>query len=200
MRLQLLSLLFLPFMVSASSNQQMVLSPSQDGIAHPFVPATNSGKPSLADLLTIESSASIFYSYARELELSELFTDPNARSTILVPTNKAVIALPRKPHQGPTPVDGGVILSDAEYDHMSKQNVERWVSAHIIPKSPISLSSEAEYETLLAGKNVSFALDDGETNTPEWSRVLVDGSMRLTGMKEASNGVLYILDGTITFD
>ena len=95
MRLQLLSLLVLPFLASASTDDQMVL-PGVD--KEPFVPVVNSGKPLLADLLTIESSASIFYSYARELELSKLFGDPNARNTLLVPTNKAVIALPRKPY------------------------------------------------------------------------------------------------------
>ena len=62
-----------------------------------YTPATNS-QPTLADLLTIESSASIFYSYAREVELSRLFADPDAESTLLVPTNKAVMALPRKPY------------------------------------------------------------------------------------------------------
>lgn len=61
------------------------------------MPVVNSGKPLLADLLTIESTASIFFSYARELELSQLFGNPHARTTVLVPTNKAVIALPRKP-------------------------------------------------------------------------------------------------------
>ena len=97
MRLQLLSLLVLPFLASASIDEQMVLPNTQPKADEPFVPVTYSGKPSLADLLTIESSASIFYSYAREVELSKLFTDHNARSTVLVPTNKAVIALPRKP-------------------------------------------------------------------------------------------------------
>ena len=97
MRLQLFSLLVLPLLASASTDEQMVLPSSQDGPGEPFVPVTYSDKPSLADLLTIESSASIFYSYAREVELSKLFTDHNARSTVLVPTNKAVIALPRKP-------------------------------------------------------------------------------------------------------
>lgn len=55
-------------------------------------------QPSLADLLTIESSASIFYSYARELELSKLFNEEGKeKMTLLVPTNKAVQALARKP-------------------------------------------------------------------------------------------------------
>ena len=32
-------------------------------------------------------------------------------------------------------MDDGVILSEAEFDNLSKQNVERWVSAHVIPVS-----------------------------------------------------------------
>ncbi|KAI0800607.1 hypothetical protein C8Q74DRAFT_1214484 [Fomes fomentarius] len=202
MRLQLLSLLVLPLLAWASTDEQMVLPSTQDGRSEePFVPVTYSGKPSLADLLTIETSSSIFYSYAREVEISKLFSDPNARSTVLVPSNKAVIALPRKPHEGTKPVDDGVVLSEVEFDSLSKENVERWVSAHIVPKYPISLSLDGEYETLLAEKNVTFTIiDDGDKDAPEWSRVLLDGSVRLTGVKEASNGVLYILDGTILFD
>jgi hypothetical protein len=56
-----------------------------------------SPKPTLADLLTIEPSASIFYSYARELELSARFADGSATYTLFVPTNKAIMALARKP-------------------------------------------------------------------------------------------------------
>lgn len=69
--------------------------------ADPYTPLTNS-QPSLADLLTIESSASIFYTYARELELSAIFSDTRAKSTVFVPTNKAVMALARKPYVSPT--------------------------------------------------------------------------------------------------
>ncbi|KAI8990661.1 hypothetical protein BD414DRAFT_413217 [Trametes punicea] len=178
----------------------MVLPTSQAGLGEPFAPVTFSGKPSLADLLTIESSASIFYSYARETELSKLFSDADARTTLLVPTNKAVIALPRKPHEGPAPVREGVILSEAEFDNLSKQNVERWVSAHIIPQSPISLDGPKEYETLLDGKNVTFTPEKGDKDAPVWARVLLNGNVRLKGMREASNGVMYILDGTVILD
>ncbi|KIY47221.1 hypothetical protein FISHEDRAFT_7086, partial [Fistulina hepatica ATCC 64428] len=49
--------------------------------------------PTLADpVLTVESSASIFHSYA----MSTQFSAADASMTLLVPTNKAVIALPRK--------------------------------------------------------------------------------------------------------
>jgi hypothetical protein len=59
---------------------------------------TSSKIPTLADLLTIESSASIFYSYARELPMSKILSDEGEQLTILVPTNKAVMALARKPY------------------------------------------------------------------------------------------------------
>ena len=61
-----------------------------------FSPRVHS-KPSLADLLTVETSVSIFYSYARELELSVSFANEQANLTILAPTNKAVMAMARKP-------------------------------------------------------------------------------------------------------
>ena len=53
--------------------------------------------PTLFDLLTIEPTTSIFFSYARELELSRLLVDLDSNITVLVPTNKAVMDLARKP-------------------------------------------------------------------------------------------------------
>ena len=117
------------------------------------------------------------------------------------------IARLRHRHEDPKPLDDGVILSEAEFDSMSKQNVQRWVSAHIIPVSPlprhgrsrvahrsppvwqsqISLASDGEYETLLSGKNVTFTVSGGDKNTPEWTHVVLDGSVRLLGMKEVSS-------------
>jgi len=64
----------------------------------PMQPASNpSNLPTLADVLTIEPSLSIFYSYARELDLSRLLSDDSARMTLLAPKNKAVMAMHRKP-------------------------------------------------------------------------------------------------------
>jgi len=155
--------------------------------------------PSLADLLTIESSVSIFYSYARELEFSALFSDPNASISVLVPSNRAVMALARKPHQGPTPLaDDGLEISDEEFDKKSKKNVESWISAHVIPESPIKLESK-EYPTLLERKSVRFTpVSKNDGKGPDWSRVTVEDGIHITGMKEGLNGVLYFIDGTIT--
>jgi Fasciclin domain len=67
--------------------------------------------PSIADLLTVERSVSIFYSYARETKFSKLLDDPSQNITVLAPTNKAVIALPRKPCVLTTSIDLFVVLT-----------------------------------------------------------------------------------------
>ncbi|KAJ4470246.1 hypothetical protein J3R30DRAFT_1243062 [Lentinula aciculospora] len=172
--------------------------------------------PSLADLLTIESSASIFYSYARELALSELFSERegsaqveeqiNGKSglTLLVPTNKAVMALARKPHRGPPPKDENedITISDEEFHKISKENVQRWVEAHIIPASPLTYPTPTTTcETLLQGKSVLFtSASPYEKDDEGWQKVIVEDGIRILRTKQASNGVLFLIDGTISVD
>jgi hypothetical protein len=45
------------------------------------------------------------------------------------------------------------------------------------------------YPTLLCGKAVTFSRSDspGRADAPEWSRVLLDGDIRIIGMKEVSS-------------
>jgi len=155
--------------------------------------------PTLFDLLTIEPTTSIFFSYARELELSRLLVDLNSNITVLVPTNKAVMALAKKPHQDSAPIDGSIKLTEQELEERSKKNVERWVSLHMIPKSPIPLASRT-YPTLAEGKTITFVETGKDTTSPEWNRVLVNGDIQIIKAKEAINGVLYVIDGTIQGD
>ncbi|KAI0783145.1 hypothetical protein C8Q75DRAFT_726577 [Abortiporus biennis] len=201
MRFHLFSFLILPLLASGSLDQQEILD-SSIHMPDTFTPLTHA-RPTVADLLTIESSASIFYSYAREVKLSETFNDINARMTVLVPTNKAVMALARKPHQGSAPVDDTIIISEEEFDAQSKHNVERWVSAHVIAQSPIVLPSDksvVEYPTMLEGKSVTFTGVADRAEDPEWAHVVIDKKMHIVSMREAENGVLYIVDGTVKFD
>jgi hypothetical protein len=91
MRLQLCSILALPLLAFASEGEQIFMA------ADPVL--QKSLQPTLADLLTLEPSTSIFYSYARELTSSNMFFDSDIGPiTLFVPTNKAVMALSRKPY------------------------------------------------------------------------------------------------------
>jgi len=194
MQFQLLVCLLLSVTTFASQDQQI---PMAHNAENDYTPLTTS-KPLLADLLTIESSASIFYSYARELELSRMLSDPSASITIFVPSNRAVMALARKPHQDPPPLaDDGIDISEEEFDKKSRKNVERWVSAHIIPESLITLKSQ-EYPTLLERKSIRITpVSKNNGKGADWSRVTVEDGVHITGMKEGLNGVLYFIDGTI---
>ncbi|KZV99621.1 hypothetical protein EXIGLDRAFT_605555 [Exidia glandulosa HHB12029] len=157
-------------------------------------------QPSLSDLLTLQSRVSIFHSYLRELE------DLNARisatageglnTTILVPTNRAVMALPRKPHLPADEKEDMPVISEQQAHKESQETLHRWIAAHFIPESPISF--DATYPTLLDGVSVSFTKVDS-TGAPSDYAVKVNdkADARIIDVKEAFNGVMYIIDGTI---
>ena len=91
---------FLPLLSITASIHTVAAA---DQIVLPNIPMdvnwpSSDGRPTLFDLLTIEPRTSIFFSYARELELSRLFVNVDSNITLLVPTNKAVMALARKPY------------------------------------------------------------------------------------------------------
>ena len=83
-------------LISAFQTEQVPLN-DPAAMSDEYTPQLAQGGPSLADLLTITPSVSIFYSYARELHLSAMFADPSRQLTLFAPTNKAVVSLPRKP-------------------------------------------------------------------------------------------------------
>ncbi|KAL1681547.1 hypothetical protein EV122DRAFT_287996 [Schizophyllum commune] len=160
-----------------------------------YTPELAQGGPSLADLLTITPSVSIFYSYARELQLSAMFADPSRQLTLFAPTNKAVVSLPRKPHEDPKIREG--VITEQEYDTRSKHNIERWVEAHIIPTSDLDLTPGKTVETMLSGKSITFEKLDQPGNE-DWQRVSLEDDVKVIEKKQGSNGVLYIIDGTVS--
>jgi len=89
-------------------------------------------------------------------------------------------------------------MSEAEYDAMTLDNVERWIRAHIIPTSPLPLEEDS-YDTLLPGKEISISRTGKPANTPSWDDFIIDDMARVLSISEASNGVLYIIDETIKF-
>jgi hypothetical protein len=94
----LLSLLSITLGIQAVAATDQIPLPNAPMDAN--LPTPNS-RLTLFDLLTIEPRTSIFFSYARELELGRLFVDVDSNLTLLVPTNKAVMALARKPYVFP---------------------------------------------------------------------------------------------------
>ena len=90
---------FVSSLVAAQSpfSKQMDSQIIIDGQGFDNTPGGEWQRPLLSDILTIQNSASIFYSYARETDTGKLLSKENSRITVFAPTNKAVMALARKP-------------------------------------------------------------------------------------------------------
>lgn len=103
--MRLLASLTLPFLLSRFVTAQYDFLKQMDSqitlggqnIDRSGTPDSEGQKPLLSDILTIQNSASIFYSYARETDTGKLLSKDGARITVFAPTNKAVMALARKP-------------------------------------------------------------------------------------------------------
>lgn len=39
-------------------------------------------------------------------------------------------------HEGPKPIEDGTIIFEEEFESKSRENVERWIQAHIVPVRP----------------------------------------------------------------
>lgn len=85
----LAAFLLFPLLSSALFSEQTVMGQAQTPVSRPT--------QTLADLLTIEPSASIFYDYARGISLGSKLNDKSSMFTVLVPRNKAVMKLAKKP-------------------------------------------------------------------------------------------------------
>ncbi|KAG8793194.1 hypothetical protein FRC12_003565 [Ceratobasidium sp. 428] len=152
--------------------------------------------PTLADVLTLQQGSSIFYDYVRDLpDVVGRLTDAggDTASTVFVPRNKDVIALARKPHLGSVE-DNIEILSGREHDERARKNVLKWISAHIIPSHPIELAGA--HSTMLEGKSITFKCESEAERT--WENCTIENGVKIVQRVEASNGVLYVIDGTIT--
>ncbi|KAH7338666.1 hypothetical protein B0J17DRAFT_657998 [Rhizoctonia solani] len=177
----------------SASCSQLPLTPIMADTTIPSL--TNPNGPTLADLLTIQQSSSIFYDYLREIpDVVDRLTDTsgNVMSTVFVPKNKAVVTLPRKPHLGPVG-DEVEILSGRDYDERSRKNIARWISAHVVPSHPIELVGS--HSTMLSGKSIHFQCTGDDDKT--WEHCTLEHGVKIVQRVEASNGVLYIIDGTI---
>lgn len=85
------SILFF-FMLPLSHSSQLPLSPASSE------KPPSADKPSLYDHIMIERRVTIFGDYVRTVkDITDRMTDRDAAITVLVPTNRAVLALARKP-------------------------------------------------------------------------------------------------------
>ncbi|WWC59385.1 uncharacterized protein I303_101938 [Kwoniella dejecticola CBS 10117] len=138
------------------------------------------GGITLADALTAERSASLWWNYARDSPaITGRLVSRDKESTLLVPVDKSILALGRKPHQHPGFSYKGAFSS-------SKTNTERFLQAHIIDGT---VKASGKAQTLLDGFSVDLIVDKSVKGG--WK--IQPGDIEVLGEKETSNGkILYI--------
>ncbi|SCZ94069.1 BZ3500_MvSof-1268-A1-R1_Chr6-1g08400 [Microbotryum saponariae] len=168
--------------------------------------AVSSTTMALADLLTQSRRTSIFYDYCRDVpSVSALLNAPPSPSketlpTLLVPLNSAIIAMAHKPHQTQPKTDSRSpqLRTERQLEDESNAYLSRWVRAHVI-QAEVQIGPEGwqdkTYETL-DHSSVQFALRKDET-TNEERVVIIPGQIEVVGMSQASNGMIYYIDGTL---
>jgi len=119
--------------------------------------------------------------------------------TVLVPSNKAVLSMKRKPHQSPTgdeTKDGEIDVTEEQLEFKRSENVRRWVSAHVIPEHPITFEESKNYPTVLEGASVGFS-PINNTLSMNWKDWRVVPGITIADKIEGLNGVLYLIEGTV---
>jgi len=154
------------------------------------------GYSSLTSLLTSSRQSSLYYDYFRTAAPASLHAQlsapPPAHTTLLVPTNQAILALQRKPHQGPpgpvvVDVPEGmfkITMIDAREEEEAREAyLVKWIERHAIA-GKVDLDGEGwqgKRFSAMDGAQVWFELaDDGET------RVLQPGGIEVVGVESVS--------------
>lgn len=174
----------------------------QHVLAPPGAPSTEIATGlNLADALTLERRASVWWDYARDVAAVVRITPdrlsrPRLTSqttrltrkgdtTLLVPIDRALMSQPTKPHQNPAGGD----TTEKE----ARANVESFLEAHIVP-SALDMPAKDGQDTPTLHKGVSVRVEGKEG---AW--VVQPGDIKVVAVKQASNGKILYLDGVVKY-
>ncbi|CED83462.1 FAS1 domain [Phaffia rhodozyma] len=160
----------------------------------------SANSPLLSDILTVERRAGLWFDYARDCsDVMKRLTDESQSTTVLVPVNSAIVALPRKPHQ--LPPSSKIEIKDIsfeEQDMAHASQVERWIQGHVIPESvPFPLPTQsAPFPTLLDSFSISFN-QSGQSDDGAKSIVVNPGEARVVDVLHGRNWRVVFLEGVV---
>ncbi|KAJ5766215.1 uncharacterized protein N7511_003831 [Penicillium nucicola] len=150
--------------------------------------------PIISDVLPKTKGINIFARLTRDFEpIASRLNDASKNMTVLAPRNSAIQALPRKPWENPEDYKkfGEVNAYEGQDGQdRAKQNLERFVKAHLVPASPWRAGEEAE---TLAGEKLKW--------TKEGDRIFIQpGNIEVdTVAEKVSNGEVWILNDVINY-
>jgi hypothetical protein len=126
--------------------------------------------PIISDVLPKTKGINIFARLTRDFEpIASRLNDASKNMTVLAPRNSAIQALPRKPWENPDDYRkfGEVNAYEGQDGQdRAKQNLQRFVEAHLVPASPWKAGEEVE---TLSGEKLKW--------TKEGDRIFVRFSL-----------------------
>ncbi|KAJ5555726.1 hypothetical protein N7461_004196, partial [Penicillium sp. DV-2018c] len=168
--------------------QSQKTSPNED------MSSKDNSSPIIADVLPKTKGINIFARLTRDFEpIASRLNDASKNITVLAPRNSAIQALPRKPWENPEDYEkfGEVNAYEGQDGQdRAKQNLQRFVEAHLIPASPWRVGEEVE---TLAGEKLKW--------TKEGDKIFIQpGNIEVDSIaEEVHNGEVWILNEVINY-
>ncbi|KAL4803003.1 hypothetical protein BDV18DRAFT_48367 [Aspergillus unguis] len=176
------------------SNQQPLQGAAMPFSAEDSKAQSAGNDPIISDVLPKTRGINIFASLTRQFESVEArLNDRSHNVTVLSPRNSAIQELPRKPWENPDDYEkfGEMkAYEGGEGQDRAKRNLERFVSAHVVLRSPWKEGEEAE---TLGGDKLSWR-KDGDKIFIEPSGIQVESIA-----ERVSNGEVWVLNGVINY-
>jgi len=117
----------------------------------------------ISDALPLTRAVSIFAGLTRDIaSIASRFDDAGKNTTVLAPSNNAMMALPRKPWEDAEEYAtmGTKAYEGQDGQERANENVKRFVQAHVVPKSPWAAGEKVR--TLQGGAEIWWeAKEDG---------------------------------------
>ncbi|OOF96389.1 hypothetical protein ASPCADRAFT_4435 [Aspergillus carbonarius ITEM 5010] len=150
--------------------------------------------PIISDVLPKNRLINVFASLTRQFDSVESkLNDAHSNVTVLAPRNSAIQELPRKPWENPEDYErfgeAGAYEGEDGQDR-AKKNLERFVQAHVVKRSPWG---ESEEGVTLAGDKLTWSRE-GDKIYIQPGNVEVDSIA-----EQISNGEVWILNGVINY-
>ncbi|KAK8203841.1 hypothetical protein IWZ01DRAFT_514115 [Phyllosticta capitalensis] len=152
------------------------------------------GEPILSDVMGRDRSINIFSGFTRDVDaVSARLDDSNKNATILAPQNAAIAKLPRKPWENPQDYDalGSEAYVGAEGEGRANKNLQKFVDAHIVPRSPWQ---EDEKVQTVAGSTVWYEVKDGK-------KFIQPGNVEVLSVADkVANGQVWIIKDVLNYE
>ncbi|KAL1989011.1 hypothetical protein VTN96DRAFT_5774 [Rasamsonia emersonii] len=146
------------------------------------------------DILAKTRQVNVFAKLTRDIEpISTRLNDKSKNTTVLAPLNSAIQSLPRKPWEDPEDYArfGSMdAYKGQEGEDRARQNLRRFVEAHLVPVSPWKEGEEVE---TIGGGKVSWTKDGDKI-------FIQPGNIEVQSLaSQVSNGEVWILKGVINY-